>query len=96
MVAPPAGIHAWTAGAVGLMTLAVMTRASLGHTGQPLTAGVSIVAIYIFCAIAALARISVAFGIQPQIMLNLAAVCWILAFGGFAGLFAPLLLRPRA
>jgi NnrS protein len=34
-----AGIHAWTAGAIGLMTLAVMSRASLGHTGQPLVAG---------------------------------------------------------
>ncbi len=34
-----AGIHAWTAGAFGMMTLAVMTRASLGHTGQPLAAG---------------------------------------------------------
>src|SRR5690606_35831248 len=30
-------LHAWTTGAVGLMTLAVMTRASLGHSGQPLT-----------------------------------------------------------
>ena len=30
-------IHAWTAGAVGVMTLAVMTRASLGHTGHALT-----------------------------------------------------------
>ncbi|HET7911364.1 MAG TPA: NnrS family protein, partial [Pseudolabrys sp.] len=28
-----AGIHAWTAGAIGLMTVAVMTRATLGHTG---------------------------------------------------------------
>ena len=33
-----AGIHAWMAGAAGIMTLAVMTRASLGHTGQPLVA----------------------------------------------------------
>jgi len=39
-VPPTAGIHAWTAGAIGLMTLAVMTRASLGHTGRPLEAGI--------------------------------------------------------
>jgi hypothetical protein len=32
------GIHAWTTGAVGTMTLAIMTRASLGHTGQVLAA----------------------------------------------------------
>ena len=30
--------HLWMTGAIGLMTLAVMTRATLGHTGQPLTA----------------------------------------------------------
>src|SRR5262249_30759783 len=33
-IPPSAGIHAWTAGAIGMMTLAVMTRASLGHTGH--------------------------------------------------------------
>ncbi len=31
--------HLWMAGAIGLMTLAVMTRISLDHTGQPLHAG---------------------------------------------------------
>jgi uncharacterized protein involved in response to NO len=34
LVQPSAGLHAWMAGAVGTMTLAVMTRASLGHTGH--------------------------------------------------------------
>ncbi len=38
--------HLWMAGAIGLMTLAVMTRATLGHTGQALTAGAGTVAIY--------------------------------------------------
>jgi hypothetical protein len=38
LVAPGAGIHAWTGGAVGTMTLAVMSRATLGHTGQQLEA----------------------------------------------------------
>jgi hypothetical protein len=37
-VYPIAAIHAWTAGGIGTMTLAVMTRASLGHSGRPLTA----------------------------------------------------------
>ena len=38
LVPAGAGIHAWMAGAAGIMTLAVMTRATLGHTGQELTA----------------------------------------------------------
>ncbi len=94
-VPPPAGIHAWTVGAVGLMTLAVMTRASLGHTGQPLTASRLIVAIYLSEGVAVLARIAAAFGVQPQITLNIAALAWILAFWGFSAVFAPLLLRSR-
>jgi uncharacterized protein involved in response to NO len=40
-------LHALTAGAIGTMTLAVMTRASLGHTGRPLTAGLGTAAIYL-------------------------------------------------
>ena len=38
LVPPGAGVHAWMAGAAGIMTLAVMSRATLGHTGQRLTA----------------------------------------------------------
>jgi len=89
-----AGLHAWMAGAIGLMTLAVMTRASLGHTGQELAASVPTQMIY-FCALfAALARIAAAF--QPSsALLYAAAFAWVLAFGGFAAIFGPLLLgRP--
>jgi uncharacterized protein involved in response to NO len=52
-----AGIHAWMAGAAGLMTLAVMTRASLGHAGQELAASVPTQLIFLGALIAALARI---------------------------------------
>ena len=96
VVAPVAAVHAWTAGAIGVMTLAVMTRASLGHTGHELRASPSTLAIYAFAVIGALARIAAAFGIEPQIMLHLAATAWILAFGGFAVVFGPLLLSPRS
>ncbi len=94
-VAPVAAVHAWTAGAIGVMTLAVMTRASLGHTGHELRASPAVLAIYSCAVIGALARIAAAFGIEPQIMLHLAATAWILAFGGFAVVFGPLLLATR-
>jgi uncharacterized protein involved in response to NO len=90
-----AGIHAWTAGAIGMMTLAVMTRASLGHTGQKLTASKLIVGIYLCVGVAAIARIVAAFGVQTQVALHIAALAWILAFWGFSAVFAPLLLRYR-
>ena len=44
-----------------MMTLAVMTRASLGHTGQPLIAGAGTQAIYLFAFCAAMLRIVAAF-----------------------------------
>jgi uncharacterized protein involved in response to NO len=89
-----AGLHAWMAGAVGLMTLAVMTRASLGHTGQELVASLPTQLIYLFAFIAALARIIAAF--EPsRALLHIAAAAWILAFGGFVVFFGRLLIgRP--
>jgi uncharacterized protein involved in response to NO len=77
------------------MTLAIMTRASLGHTGQPLTASRSIVAIYLCAGAAAVTRIAASLDVEPQIMLYAAAACWILAFWGFSAAFAPLLLRSQ-
>jgi uncharacterized protein involved in response to NO len=88
--------HLWMGGAVGLMTLAVMTRATLGHTGQPLAAGPGTVAIYVALVAAVLAR--VAAGIWPGEAANLHAasgLLWIGAFGGFAFFYGPLLLRLR-
>jgi len=85
--------HLWMAGAIGLMTLAVMTRATLGHTGQALTAGMGTVAIYAALVLAVGAR--VAAGLWPDMAgtLNMVAgLGWMAAFGGFAGLYGPLLL----
>ena len=57
VVPASAGTHAWMAGGAGIMTLAVMTRASLGHTGQELTASTATQAIYLAIITAAVARI---------------------------------------
>ncbi len=86
--------HLWMAGAVGLMTLAVMTRATLGHTGQPLTAGSGTVAIYIALVLAVLARIGAGLWPDQSGWLHIiAGTCWILSFGGFCVVYGPLLLR---
>ena len=90
-----AGLHAWTTGAVGLMTLAVMTRATLGHTGRELTASTSTQVIYLSALVAALIRILAAF--EPSsALLHAAAFAWFAAFGGFAVTFGPLLLGKSA
>lgn len=89
-----AGVHAWSTGAVGLMTLAVMTRASLGHTAQELVASLPTQLIYLCALVAALARIAAAFA-PSNTLLYTAAAAWFLAFGGFAVVFGRLLVgRP--
>lgn len=94
---PSAGIHAWMAGAAGIMTLAVMTRASLGHTGQALTASPATQGIYVAIIVAALARVAaVVLPAYSDALLHVAACGWIVAFLGFAIAFGPLLAgHPR-
>jgi uncharacterized protein involved in response to NO len=93
---PSAGIHAWMAGAAGTMTLAVMTRASLGHTGQALTASPATQGIYVAIVVAALARVTaVVFSAHGDVLLHIAACGWIVAFLGFAVAFGPLLAGSR-
>ncbi|MGE0564253.1 MAG: NnrS family protein [Pseudolabrys sp.] len=93
-VAPSAGIHAWTAGAIGLMTLAVMTRASLGHTGNALVASTGTQAIYALVLAAALLRIAASLS-GSMFLLDAAAAAWIAAFAGFVAIYGPLLMRRR-
>ncbi|MBI1197942.1 MAG: NnrS family protein [Phenylobacterium sp.] len=92
-----AGVHALTAGAVGVMTLAVMTRATRGHTGRVLAAGVGTTAIYVLINLAALVRVAAPFAgtFQPGLLI-VSAVLWSSAFGGFVIAYAPMLTRPRA
>lgn len=89
--------HLWMAGAAGVMTLAVMTRATLGHTGQTLTAGRGTVVIYAAMVASVLAR--VAAGVWPAAYLPLveaAGIGWVVAFGGFALVYGRLLLTKPA
>jgi uncharacterized protein involved in response to NO len=90
IVPASAGIDAWTGGAIGLMTLAVMTRATLGHTGQPLRAGAATRMIYICVLAAALLRIVAAFT-GSTIVLEYAGMAWIAGFSCFVLLYGSLL-----
>jgi uncharacterized protein involved in response to NO len=96
LVSLSSGVHALTAGSVGVMTLAVMTRASRGHTGQPLTAGKVEVAIYLLINAAALTR--VAGGLVPSVyqpLLIASTGLWSAAFLAFVIGYGPMLLTPR-
>lgn len=93
LVPHSAGLHTWTVGAIVMMTLAVMTRASLGHSGMPLHADGRITAIYVLAAGAALARVGAGLFPQADGLLHLAALCWVLAFLLFAAVYAPLFMK---
>lgn len=88
-------IHALTAGAVGVMTLGVMTRASLGHTGRPKHASPLTVFIYTLVTLGALLRVfGPASGLPTNLILGLAAISWSGAYLLFAMVYGPFLLRP--
>jgi uncharacterized protein involved in response to NO len=87
-------MHALGGGAIGAMTLSVMVRATLGHTGRALKAGGG--ALFVFAAIlaAAVARIAAAF--VPEVaLIHVAGAAWAAAFLGFAVVYGLALTRPR-
>tara|TARA_R110002124_G_scaffold132703_6_gene295238 strand:- start:899 stop:1294 length:396 start_codon:yes stop_codon:yes gene_type:complete len=96
LVLPSVGVHALTAGAVGVMTLAIMTRSSRGHTGRSLTAGKAEILIYGLVNLAALTR--VVGGLLPgayNALLIVSVGLWSAAFLAFVISYAPILLTPR-
>jgi len=97
LIPAAAAIHALGAGAIGTMTLAVMTRATLGHTGRALTADRVTSALYLLVTLAALARLAAAFGLAGHDpLLWLAAAAWTGAFGLFTLRYGRYLVAGRA
>ncbi len=94
---PVAGaVHALTAGAMGTMIVAVMTRATLGHTGRALHANTATGLIYALVSAAAVLRIIAAWTIDAQMdLLQAATLGWVAAFLLFLAEYGPMLLAPR-
>ncbi|MHA6288135.1 NnrS family protein [Maricaulis sp. CAU 1757] len=97
LVPATAALHALTAGAMGTMTLAVMTRASLGHTGRERTADVWTRLIYGLVITGAIGRVlsPLLAGDWQYPLVGVAAVLWSGAFGLFALRYGPMLVRAR-
>ena len=90
-------IHALTAGAFTTMILAVMTRASLGHTGRALIAPRPIAICYLLASAGALTRVlgPAVLPVSYSAAILIAGLTWIAAFGVFLWVFTPILTRPR-
>jgi uncharacterized protein involved in response to NO len=90
------GIHALTAGCFSTMILAVMSRASLGHTGRQLIASRQTTMAYITLTIAAILRVVAPLaGDYYSAMIDCAGLFWISAFLIFALHYLPILVGPR-
>lgn len=96
LLPPTTALHALTVGGIGTVTLAMMTRVSLGHTGRTLTAGRGTQSIYGLVTLAALLRLLAPLGGgEYLLLLSLAGAAWCGAFGLFLLLYVGALSQPR-
>ncbi len=96
-IMPSVATHALTAGAIGGMTIGMMTRTTRGHTARPLLADRFDVASYACILIAALVRVAVPL-VAPGATVGAALLSgwlWACGFALFTLRYAPMLLRPR-
>ncbi len=89
-------LHALTAGAIGTMILAVMTRATLGHTGRALAAGSGTTVIYLLVTLAAVSRIAADFADAFYMpLLVVSGIAWVGAFLLFVMFYGCMLTTSR-
>ena len=89
--------HALTVGAIGGLTLGMMTRTARGHTARPLAAGRAELAAYLLVQGAAVARVLLPLALPSAyaVAIGLSAVLWSAAFAVFVVAYYPILSRPR-
>jgi uncharacterized protein involved in response to NO len=97
LVAAPYAIHALTIGAVGGMTLGMMTRTARGHTGRPLLADGFEVGMFVLIQLAAVARVFCGIASPDFYVLTvqLSGLLWSVAFALYAIRYWPVLTRVR-
>ena len=91
-------LHAFTMGVFATMILAVMTRASLGHTGRPLVVRPSIAVAYLVLTAAVIVRVlgPALHTLDYRITMIAAGALWTIAFLIYVIVYAPILVQPRA
>ena len=91
-----AALHALAAGAMASMTLAVMTRATLGHTGRELRADGGTTSIYLLVTFGAALRVAAPWlPFDYMLLIQLSGLLWGGAFLMFLFVYGPKLLGPR-
>ena len=99
LVSVSAALHALTIGVIGSVTIGMMARTSLGHTGRPLATGWLEVSCFLLVQCAAVVRLAgglfLASAPGHVASVILAGACWSLAFGLFTAGYTPIWMRPR-
>jgi len=94
---PMLALHAHTLGAIGGMTLGMMARVSLGHSGREINAACLTIWVFVLINLAALVRVllPIVDASRYSLWLQLSAILWTLAFALFVLGYAPILMKPR-
>ncbi|OPX54190.1 uncharacterized protein involved in response to NO [Oceanospirillum multiglobuliferum] len=94
-ISPYIYVHALTTGAIGLLTLGMMSRVALGHTGRALILPKPITIAFFLMTFAVLARV-VLMAISPKPFLyDMAGSFWMIAFALYFVIYLPYLISPR-
>ncbi len=98
-ISPFLPIHALAVGGVAIITLSMMARVTLGHTGRNVHQAPPIITPVLIAIILATA-VRVFFPLldpaHNQLWIAVSAILWIISYALFAGFFIPILLQPRA
>ena len=97
MISPQFTIHAFTVGGIGVLTLGMMARVSLGHTARPLAVGPTMVVAFALLNLAAIGRglLPIFFPLWFLEFITASGVLWIAAFLIFVVIYTPILTQPR-
>jgi uncharacterized protein involved in response to NO len=89
--------HALTVGAIGGLTIGMMTRTARGHTARPLSVGGAELSAYVLVQAAAVVRalLPLAFPSAYGALIAVSAALWFAAFAVFTIVYIPILTRPR-
>jgi uncharacterized protein involved in response to NO len=97
VVLPSLALHAFTLGGIGVLTLGMMARVSLGHTGRALKATNAIAIAFILINVAALFRVllPIAMPTWYETLIYISTLSWLAAFSLFIFVYSPILTSAR-
>ncbi|MDD2660255.1 MAG: NnrS family protein [Methylococcales bacterium] len=96
-VLPSLALHAFTLGGIGVLTLGMMARVSLGHTGRALKVSNAMAIAFVLINLAALLRVILPAALPNwyNILIYGSTLSWLAAFSLFMFVYAPILSSPR-